>query len=282
MTRNWQDFQDRYPQNSVTGTLKVLDEHYSPQLNNQRPIYVWLPPSYESESEKRYPVLYMQDGQNLFDTRLSYVGEWGVDESMTKLAAEGVEAIIVGVPNMGESRMNEYSPFDGYFGEGRAKQYIHYLLHTLKPAIDADFRSKSDPANTGIMGSSMGGLLSIYAVFETEGFAFAGALSPAILGDDSPIFDYIEQHDPPKIERLYMDVGTREGYNMVEKAQAQSFSAQYVARVRKLRDLLTAKGLDSRQRFLYVEDEGAVHREDAWARRLPRALRHLLLPTEGA
>ena len=273
MSRSWQDFNDLYPKNTVVGTLKVLKDHHSPQLNNSRDLYVWLPPSYATAPEKRFPVVYMHDGQNIFDDSLSYIGEWKVDETLTALAPEGYEAIVVGVPNTGATRMNEYSPFDGYFGDGNAAHYLAYLTDTIKPLIDEDFRTKPDPEFTGLMGSSMGGLVSLYAVYASDVFGFAGVLSPAFY-DDQGILDYLDANTT-KVQRLYMDVGTREGANMVEKARVLSFSAEYLERVRRVQAKLVAQGLDDKRMF-YVEDEGAIHREDAWSKRLPRALRFLL------
>src|SRR5262249_48414373 len=109
-TNTWRNYADRHASHTVVGDLRGLDSIYSPQLRNRRELYVYLPPSYAS-SQRRYPVIYMQDGQNLFDEALSYTGEWQVDETMEALSKQGIEAIVVGIPNAGVHRIDEYSPF---------------------------------------------------------------------------------------------------------------------------------------------------------------------------
>ena len=150
------------------------------ELDNKRDILVYLPRSYAT-SDRSYPVLYMQDGQNLFDQETSFAGEWQVDEAMERLAEdEALEAIVVGIPNAGESRLAEYSPFaDRRFGGGKADAYLRFVLGTVKPLVDRKFRTQRERESTGIAGSSMGGLLALYAFFEYgESFGRVGAVSP--------------------------------------------------------------------------------------------------------
>lgn len=161
---DWADYVSHHDEglHTVVGTLKVLPQLPSKQLGNSRDILVWLPPTY-LESKQRYPVIYMHDGQNLFDRYTSFVGEWEVDETLTALASENYEAIVVGIPSISEVRGNELSPFDDkHIGDGRGNAYMSFLLDTIKPIIDSEFRTQPDTANTGIMGSSMGGLISLY------------------------------------------------------------------------------------------------------------------------
>ncbi|MEL6524863.1 MAG: alpha/beta hydrolase-fold protein, partial [Chloroflexota bacterium] len=106
----WYDYKSKYPQNTVVGELRLLDEMYSPHLDNTRHLLVWLPSSYH-DTQNNYPVIYMHDGDNLFDESKTYSGEWQVDETLTQLASEGIEAIVVGIPNMGDERFSEYSPY---------------------------------------------------------------------------------------------------------------------------------------------------------------------------
>src|SRR5438067_8253158 len=167
---SWQD----YPQHDgVVGTVKILEDLHSPQLDNERDILVYLPPSYAS-GDKRYPVIYMHDGQNLFDPNTSFAGEWEVDQTLEKAARDGVEAIVVGIPNMGPQRCDEYSPFvDAKAGGGKGDAYIAFITDTLRPLINDDFRTLTERENTGIAGSSLGGLISLYGFFrarETFGF----------------------------------------------------------------------------------------------------------------
>lgn len=274
MTTRWKSFATVYPSIEVTGKILVWQDVHSPQLDNTRNVLVWLPPDYDA-SDKRYPVVYVHDAQNIFADELSFAGEWGFDETMTELAAEGLPAIIVGVENTGDGRRTEYSPYDWEHGPAQADAYLAFLLDTVKPIIDADFRVETDPANTGILGSSMGGLISMYGALATEAFGMCGAFSPYFMPGGDDFYDFVAGYDMQDI-RLYMDVGTREAYNMgVGPEQQQPFSEWYLAGVRRMDDLLRSKGYHA-ENYLYVEDEGAVHVEADWARRLPAAMRFLL------
>jgi len=173
------------------------------------------------------------------------------------LSGEGLEAIVVGLPHAGGGRLQEYNPFAGFRG-GRGEDYLDFITDTLKPIIDRDFRTKSERAHTGLLGSSMGGLISLYGLFyRSNVFGFAGAMSPALWIAGGAIYNYIQQHDfvPGKI---YLDNGTRE------------------SSARKMNALLTEKGYTPGEDLFYVVEPEAEHRESAWARRLPDALRFLL------
>lgn len=264
-TRVWVDYDKTFtdPEYNVVGNVKVLQGLYSPQLCNRRDVLVYLPPSYE-ESDTRYPVVYMHDGQNLFDPATAFAGEWGVDETLEATGNTGVEAIVIGVPNMGPDRLNEYSPFEDLkLGGGQGDGYLDFIVETLKPIVDRDFRTLVDRENTGIVGSSMGGLISLYAFFaRSETFGFTGVMSPALWFADRAILNYVEEA-PFNAGRIYLDVGTREG------------SAE-LADVRHLRDLLVRKGYRIGEDFLYVVEMGGRHSEAAWGRRLRGELRFLL------
>jgi predicted alpha/beta superfamily hydrolase len=248
------------------GSLFVLTDVFSPQLFNTRDVYVYLPPSY-GRGDYRFPVLYMQDGQNLFDPAWSYAGSWRVDLAMTAAARLGFEAIVVGVANTGSARLDEYGPFfEPSIGAGGvADLYLEFLLETVKPQIDDQFRTLPEPEQTGIAGSSMGGLVSLWAFFHpTHAFGFAAALSPALWFGARRIFPYVEQASaPPWHGRLYLDMGTREGGHTLHDA-------------RRMRDLLAAKGYREGDTLRYVEEEGARHTEAAWRRRFKKAVPFLL------
>jgi predicted alpha/beta superfamily hydrolase len=276
---DWQDYAAyrRSTEHTVVGTLKVLQGLFSPQLDNRRDILVYLPPSYAG-ADRRYPVIYMHDGQNLFDRATSFVGEWQVDETLEALSGEGWEAIVVGIPHTPGRRWDEYSPFhDAQKGGGLGDAYLAFVVETLKPVIDLDFRTRPDRAHTGILGSSMGGLISLYAFFQyPEIFGFAGVMSPAVFFAHRALLDYVKSvaSVPGK---LYLDVGTRElSHQRSDRFLLRLPSRRYCADVRRLRDLLTRKGYRLGQDLLYVEEPGAPHHESAWARRLPNALRFLL------
>jgi predicted alpha/beta superfamily hydrolase len=218
----------------------------------------------------------MHDGQNLFDRATSYAGEWQVDETLEALGPAGVELIVVGVPNMGVQRMVEYNPYDDpHEGAGRGETYITFLVETVKPLVDADFRTLSGPEHTGVMGSSMGGLISLYAGFRhPQVFGLVGAVSPAF-GPARGIFSFVEGA-PVRPQQVYMDAGTREGAGLEENVHlVGAFSRVYLALVRRMRDLLLRKGYRPGKDLLYVEEKRAFHHESAWARRLPAALRFL-------
>ena len=133
--------------------VRVLPPMTIPGLGRERTIRLYLPPGYDA-STKRYPVLYMHDGQNLFDDATSYVGEWGVDEALDALAADGLELIVVGIDHGGEKRFNELSPVSHpRFGAGENRQYTDFVVNVLKPHIDATYRTRPEREHTGIMGS---------------------------------------------------------------------------------------------------------------------------------
>lgn len=269
----WRD----YPtggEHTAVGTIKISTGIHSPQLGNQRELLVYLPRSYAT-SARRYPVLYMQDGLNLFDEATSYSGEWQVDETMEALGAEGVEAIVVGIPNAVESRGAEYSFYaHPQFGGGRADAYLEFVADTVKPAIDGAFRTLADRANTGIMGSSLGGLISLYAFLTSpETFGFAGVMSPALWWTEGAIFPIVEQAQVPS-GRLYMDVGDNETPEVPGRPEA------YLNDATRMAELLRSKGFRENQ-LRFVVEPGGPHHEAAWARRLPDALR-FLLPRGGA
>jgi len=241
----------------------VLPEVFSPQLFNTRDVYVYLPPSY-GRGDWRFPVIYMQDGQNLFDPALSFAGSWRVDLAMTAAARLGFEAIVVGLANT-SGRLDEYGPFfEPELGAGGvADLYLDFLLDTVKPQIDDQFRTLPEREQTGIAGSSMGGLVSLWAFFRApHAFGFSAALSPALWFGHRGIFSFVE-HAPTPDGRLYLDMGTREGGHTLHDA-------------RRMRAVLEAKGYVDGEDFRYVEEEGARHAESAWRRRFKKAIPFLL------
>jgi predicted alpha/beta superfamily hydrolase len=179
----------------------VMDEEfYMPQLDRHRRICLYMPPDYES-SGLDYPVLYMHDGQNLFDVATSFAGEWEVDETLNALFAEGKAVpIVVGIDNGGGDRIGEYTPWPNpQYGGGDGDLYARFIVETLKPYIDANYRTKSNRENTGVMGSSLGGLISHYIGIKYQDiFSKAGVFSPSYWFNDS-VYDFTflsgKQHD---------------------------------------------------------------------------------------
>lgn len=216
-----------------------------------RKLWIYLPPSYE-RGDRDYPVLFAHDGQNLFDDELSFSGEWRFDETMEALAREeGIEAIVVAVANSGSERMTEYSPFTG-----TGEAYVDYLVDEVQPLVAESFRIARDPARTGVIGSSAGGTISLYAIAaRPDVFGLAGVLSPAFWWLREAMFDYLRGRDV--VGRIYMDIGDRE---------------RGVDNMLRMADALKSRSAELR----YVVERGGEHNEAAWARRLPDALRFLL------
>ncbi|TFH66505.1 MAG: alpha/beta hydrolase [Gemmatimonadales bacterium] len=235
----------------------------SDTLHNYRDILVATPPRYDT-SHERYPVVYMQDGQNLFDPGTSHAGDWSLLETLARLASDGIEAIVVGIANTGTFRRYEYSPFrDDQHGGGDGGLYLDFLVETVKPLVDGSFRTRPDPASTVTAGSSLGGLVSLYSLLHRpDVFGAAGALSPSAWFADEAILDFLAEDRSPT-GRLYLDVGTGEDQRLVES-------------VRRLRTRLEQLGWSSETGFRYVEVTDAVHHESAWGLRLGRALPFLL------
>lgn len=186
-----------------------------------RKIWLYLPPNY-SQSSERYPVLYMHDGQNLFDATTSYAGEWKVDETLNKLHKEtGKGFIVVGIENTGAERLNEYSPWvHEKYGGGNGNRYLNMIVAELKPYIDRHYRTLTDAEHTGIIGSSMGGLISYYAGLKhPEVFGKIGALSTSFWFSNK-VFDFTKTKGSVQQSKLYMLVGGKEGGSMSKDMQA--------------------------------------------------------------
>lgn len=272
----WLNYTEARPQHTVSGALRLLPDFYSPQLDNHRDLLVYLPTGY-NQTDRRYPVVYMHDGQNLFDTHTSFAGEWHVDETLQTLERDGIEAIVVGLPNMGAERLNEYSPFvDEQRGGGRGDAYLDFVVETVKPRIDADFRTLTDRHHTAIMGSSMGGLISLYGFFRhADVFGLAGVMSPAFWFARRAIFDYVATA-PYNPGRIYMDMGTAEMLRPLRwRLLTPLLSGRVCADARRMKSMLASKGYTG-GRLRYIEEQDAEHNEAAWTRRLPDALRFLL------
>ncbi|RJG15467.1 alpha/beta hydrolase [Massilia cavernae] len=191
-----------------------------PGLDRKRQLRLYLPPGYAT-SGKRYPVLYMHDGQNLFDNATSYASEWKVDETLDALAKEGkLELIVVGIDNGEQKRMTELNAWSSErFGQAEGKQYMDFIVKVVKPTIDKEYRTLPDRANTAVMGSSMGGLISHYAINEyPDVFSKAGVFSPAYW-TAVPVFDFVNAKPAPKDARVYMLMGSEEGESMVPDAE---------------------------------------------------------------
>lgn len=190
-----------------------------PGLNRDRTLRVYLPPSYE-DSQKHYPVMYMHDAQNLFDDATSFVGEWGVDEHLNALAKEGLELIVVGIDNGQGNRNTELSPwYNENIGQPEGEAYTRFVVEVVKPYIDKNYRTKAGRKHTAIMGSSLGGLISHYAIYAYPNvFSKAGIFSPSYWVSEK-VFSFTKENPVPKNARLYLIVGQKEGPGMYENTE---------------------------------------------------------------
>ena len=247
------------------GSLELIPDVPSPELGNRHTLIVWTPAGYQA-GDRRYPVVYMQDGQNLFDPRTSFAGDWGLSTALGWASRRGIEPIVVGIYNAGKSRFDEYSPFaEPGTGGGAGDHYLAFLTGTVKPLVDARFHTLPARETTGIAGSSLGGLISLYAFFRFPAvFGFVGALSPSLWFGNEAIFEVVAQF-PRTDGRVYLDIGLREG-------------ERHVLLARKMRDLLIERGFAPRRTLRYVEDKDGAHREADWGRRFRKALPFLLRP----
>lgn len=261
---------------SITGNIRTLSGFESPQLGNSRTILIYLPPEYD-KTEDHYPVLYMQDGQNVFDARTSFAGqEWRADETAEKLIAEHklTPLIIVAITNT-PGRINEYTAWkDPQHGGGDADKYLAFITDTLKPLIDRAYRTQPEREHTVIAGSSLGGLMALYAAYQRpDVFGAAAALSPSLGWADAAPVKFVEAHKPAEPIRLWLDTDVpAEGAAAGDRTPAASAAA------RRLVKALEAQGMVADKDFHYEDIPAGQHTEDAWAARLDRVLIYLFGP----
>jgi pullulanase len=250
---------------TITGDVTTIN---IPTFLGGRRVWVYLPPGYH-ESTARYPVLYMFDGQNVFDKITSFVGEWKVDETLETLIPAGdvQPMIVVAVDHGGTQRLNEYTPWsDGAQGGGGAA-HLTAFADVLVPYIDAHYRTLTASASRGIGGASLGGLMTLYAVYtRPDVFGQGAAFSSSIWWDDRHVVSYAEDSAKPA-SRVWMDMGTAE----YESA---------IADLRAMRDAMLEDGFLLGEDLEVVEDPGAGHNEAAWSRRFPDAVKYLFPPPD--
>lgn len=249
------------PGHTLTGAFRVHEKFHSRFLPEDRTVIVYLPPGYATSGKRRYPVLYMHDGQNLFDAGTSFIGaEWRADETAQSLIEAGkIEPILlVGVYNTGTKRVDEYTPtrMERYNAGGKAELYGRLLVEELKPFIDRRYRTKRGPKETGLGGSSLGGLVTLWLGLKYPSvFGKLAVVSPAAWWDYGMIVREVDALPGKTGLKIWLDIGTGEGRRTVRDA-------------RRLRDALVQKGWKLDQDLTYVEDTGAAHTESAWAGRM--------------
>ncbi len=267
---------------TITGEVRTLE---IPGFLGGRRVWVYVPPDYHAEPERRYPVLYMLDGQNAFDAATSFAGEWRADETSEALVPRGeiAPAIVVAIANGGERRLDEYTPFvDAHRGGGGGRAHLESIIRMVMPVVDERFRTLTGPEHTALVGSSLGGLMALYAVHAfPDVFGMVGAVSPSLAWADHAIFDWIASEspapdDPSARARIYVDMGTRES-GVLRDADGNGID-DAVDDVRELGARLIASGRSPGVGLKIVEDEGGRHDERTWAERFPDVLRFLFPP----
>ncbi len=270
------------PQHTLTGNIQRHKGFESRTLGNRRDVLVYLPTGYRRFMRRRYPVFYLQDGQNVFDAATAFGGvEWNVDETAQRLVRKRLiePVIIVAVANTGNDRIHEYTPTRAVAeagiqrnkrSRGLARKYGKFLSQELKPFIDATYRTRPEAEFTGLGGSSLGGLLTMALGLWYSGvFSRLAVMSPSVWWDDQVIARMVEALDGKLPLRIWLDTGTHEpGWQ----------------ETRALRDALVEKGWRLHDDLQYTETEGAGHTESAWAARVDPMLRYLfpLIAQEAA
>lgn len=226
----------------------------APQLNVQKKIWLYLPKDY-SASNKKYPVIYMHDAQNLFDAKASFAGEWNVDETLDSLNAQ---TIVVGIEHGNEKRIDELTPYQNEkYGGGHADAYLDFIVHTLKPQIDKKYRTRTSAKNTTIMGSSLGGLVSFYAVLKyPDIFGKAGIFSPSFWYSKD-IYDLAQQNKTIKT-KLYFLCGDAEDDNMVPD-------------MKRMETIVLHKNGKCKKRLMSRIVKGGKHNEKLWRENFAKA-----------
>ncbi len=262
------------PESSATGDIRLHQEFRSKHGVGPRTVAVWLPPGYAASAHGRYPVLYLHDGQNVFDAATAAFGdEWRADETAAKLIREATipPLIMIAISNTND-RMNEYTTRKDAHRQagGRGDLYARFLVEELKPFIDRTYRTRPEPEHTAIAGSSLGGLISLeIAIRHPETFGKVAALSPSLWwGDEQILADVKARPEAVKGMKVWVDMGTREG-------KGPGAPSPEIPRLRRLAEEMRRLGLAT-DRQLHVEEvEGGEHREADWAARFPRVLEFL-------
>jgi predicted alpha/beta superfamily hydrolase len=259
---------------SATGDLR-LHQFHSRIFRNTRFLRVWLPPGYDDpvNANRHYPVLYLNDGQNLFEAATSFTGvEWQVDETGDRLIREGVvpPMMIVGLDNMGRDRLREYMPHRSLHPvilRVHGTRYPAFLFKEVIPFMARNYRVANGPENTGLGGSSLGALIALYTAAVRPGVIGRLLLeSPSLWASNRQL---IRQSRAVKRwpERIFLATGTAE-------AGRRDKDQSVVDDVRELAAILRRAGVDDKRLRLII-DEGASHHESDWARRFPEALSFL-------
>ena len=247
---------------TATENVKIISEKFEiPQLKTTRRIWIYLPKDYET-SHKKYEVMYLQDAQNLFDDATSYAGEWQVDETLNKIFEKtGKSLIVVGIDNGGEKRIEELSPYkNAKYGGGNGDNYVKFIVETLKPFIDKNYRTKPQRKFTTIGGSSLGSLISVYAAVKyPETFGKVLAFSSAFWFNAKEMNEFISSSKVNlKQQKYYFIQGKHEDEDMEEQTN-------------RVIENLKSKNVKSQNIFLKIDEDGK-HNEMYWRREFEGAV----------
>ena len=246
--------------------VSFIKQFYSPEFDRKMDIAIYLPTSYQASNDKQYPVLYMLDGQNVFDLNTAYSDEWRVDESLN---SSKTDLIVVAIPNS-PNRWQEYNPWDfvdqnGAEQQAQGKQTIDFIKNTLKPHIDKTYKTIAE--NTGLAGSSLGGMMALYAAMDYhETFSWVAAFSPSLSihnnEDNNVLFTALTDKKLTKT-KIYFDMGLVEygDYDKVEQLHSQ---------------LKQAYGSQASKKLKLVKDDQGRHCELDWSKRFPAAIDWLM------
>jgi predicted alpha/beta superfamily hydrolase len=246
------------------GYVHIVRDFPSPQEGFARTVRVYTPDAYDALPHHRFPVLYMHDGQNVFEDSTSFSGvAWGVDRTSRALAAQGLmdELIVVGVSNAGPARIFEYTPGPATGRGGGADLYGRFLVDTVKPWVDSHYRTLPGPEDTALMGSSLGGLISLYlGLRHPDVFSKVACLSSAFSWNGVDLVEEVRTTGAPLPVKCYLDAGTRR---------------DPLTPTRRMREALEQRGYVHRKNMYYYEDKGGRHTESSWAARVHLPLKYL-------
>ncbi len=257
---------------TITGTVAHHDA-FASKFVAPRDVLVWLPPGYAVGAKERYPVVYFHDGQNVFDAATSFIGaEWAADEAADRLIrAKRIPPVIMVAISNTDARRDEYtSDKDARQGGGGSAAYFRFMVEELQPFVNRTYRTRTGPAHTTVIGSSLGGLAALdLGLAYPERFGLIGCVSPAVWWADTAIAKRVRSGTKPPL-RVWVDIGT------AESTPSAAGQRVWLDHARLLRDALEACGWREGTDLHYEEVEGAPHNEGAWAARIDRILEFLL------
>lgn len=269
----WRDVLTDGQPHTISGDVRIIEAFPVPQLQTERRVWIYIPASY-NEGSRRYPVLYMQDGQNVFNQATSWGSEWGVDETLEQITVDEpeLEVIVVAVDHGGDQRNNEYNfTINAEYGfGGKGEGYADFIAGTLKPYMDRNYRTLAEPEHTLIGGSSFGAYISLYtAIRYPDQFGKVLAISFVMWQDNGAILQLIQQAALAPGLRVYLSIGELE----TDNPEFNKMAREHVEMARQT--LLAAGAEDSWVRFDFIP--GGTHQETTWGPLFAGAYRWLLL-----